>query len=134
MGSLNKVFLIGRLGKDPELRDAGASTVCNFTLATDERVKGADGQYESRPEWHRCTAWNKTADLVAKHLKKGSLVHVEGKLQTRKYEKDGQTHYATEVIVFLVQFLDSRKGDDSSPAQARDDFESPAGVDDDIPF
>jgi single-strand DNA-binding protein len=108
-GSLNSVMLIGRLGKDPESRftQSGAQVV-SFSLATDESYT-KDGQKVEQTEWHRCVAWNKTADLIAKYLHKGSLVYVSGKLQTRQWQdQQGQTRYTTEINVFQVQFLESK--------------------------
>lgn len=136
MATLNKVFLLGRLGRDPETRHTRAGkAVCNFSLATDERVPDGSGGWTERPEWHNCVAWDKTAEVVAKYLRKGSPCLVEGRLQTREYEKDGIKRKATEIVVFNVQFLGSKKDEDGA---ARTD-ERPAakyepGPDDDIPF
>lgn len=140
MGSLNKVMLIGNLGDDPKLRELeGGGKVCNFTVATNERFKDRSGEMQEKVEWHRCVAWNKTADVIDGYLRKGSPVFIEGKLQTRKYDKDGQTHYATEVYVLNVQFLAKKPdGGESThrerPAETRTDYGSPLGADDDIPF
>ena len=112
MASLNQVFIIGRLGKDPELRysQAGAA-VCNMTIATDESFTDRDGNRQDRTEWHRVTAFQKTAENCANFLAKGSLVHVSGSLTTRKWQdQQGQDRYTTEIKAERVQFLD-RKGD-----------------------
>ena len=108
-GSLNKVMLIGRLGKDPELRQSNSGTsVVNFTMATSERYKeqGAS-EWTEKTEWHRCVCFGSRAEVIAKYLKKGSPVYVEGGLQTRSWDdKDGQKKYSTEVVVRDFQFLD----------------------------
>lgn len=108
-GSLNKVMLIGRLGKDPELRQSNSGTsVVNFTMATSERYKeqGAS-EWTEKTEWHRCVCFGSRAEVIAKYLKKGSPVYVEGGLQTRSWDdKDGQKKYSTEIVVRDFQFLD----------------------------
>lgn len=136
MGALNKVFLLGNLGGDPEIRHTNnGAKVCNVNLCTNERRKMPDGTYEDHAEWHRLVAWNKTAEAMAAHLKKGSAVLIEGKLQTRTYEKEGQKHYATEIVVFNVQFIGGKAdGGIAEKRQQADDWGAPAGVDDDIPF
>ena len=118
MASLNQVFIIGRLGKDPELRysQAGAA-VCNMTIATDESFTDRDGNRQDRTEWHRVTAFQKTAENCANFLAKGSLVHVSGSLTTRKWtDQQGQDRYTTEIKADRVQFLD-RKGDNQGADQ-----------------
>lgn len=110
--SLNKVMVIGRLGRDPELKytQAGAP-VCTLNLATDESYKDNNGQKVERTEWHRVVVFQKAAENCSQYLAKGSLVFVEGNLQTRKWQdQQGQDRYATEIRAHRVQFLD-RKGD-----------------------
>lgn len=110
--SLNKVMVIGRLGRDPELKytQAGAP-VCTLNLATDESYKDNNGQKVERTEWHRVVVFQKAAENCSQYLAKGSLVFVEGSLQTRKWQdQQGQDRYATEIRAHRVQFLD-RKGD-----------------------
>jgi len=104
---LNKVILIGRLGKDAEKREASSGTsVATFSVATDEVVK-KNGKKETHTEWHRIVAFGKLADQCAEYLKKGRLVYIEGKLRTRSYEdKQGNNRYITEVYADLVKFLD----------------------------
>lgn len=136
MASLNKVQLIGNVGQDPDLRSTpSGAAVCNFSVATNK--KGKDGQPD-RTEWHRCVAWNKTAEAVHKYVRKGDPVYVEGELQTRKYEKDGQTHYSTEVIAWTVLFLKGKRDaePDERPASEYRASEKAAAPmqDDDIPF
>jgi len=112
MSGINKVFLIGRLGKDPELKyTPGGKAVCNFSLATSEKWKDQSGEWQEKTEWHRCQAWGKIAENAAKWLNKGKLAYVEGKLQTRSWEKDGQTHYTTEIVVREWQALEYEKQD-----------------------
>jgi single-strand DNA-binding protein len=110
-GSLNKVMIIGRLGRDPELKyTQSGQPVCNLNVATDEGyVK--DGQRVEKTEWHRIVVWGKQAETVANYLAKGRLVYVEGKIETRKWQdKDGQDRYTTEIKADRVQFLDSKGG------------------------
>jgi single-strand DNA-binding protein len=109
MGSMNKVILIGRLGKDPEDRVTGGGTrVSSFTLAT-HQFRPGNGTPQEITEWHRIVAYGKAAELCLQHLHKGKLVCVEGSLQTRSWEKPpGEKHYATEVIAARVTFLDSK--------------------------
>ena len=108
-GSLNKVMLIGRLGRDPEVRyTQSGQAVATLNMATDESyVK--DGQKVEQTEWHRVVFWGKQAELCGNYLHKGSLIYVEGKLQTRQWQdQQGQTRYTTEVRGFVLQFLESK--------------------------
>jgi single-strand DNA-binding protein len=109
MGSLNKVLLIGRLGRDPEERTtAGGTRVSNFTLATDT-FQGNDR--DKKTEWHRIVAYGRSAELCNQYLRKGRLVCVEGSLQTHSWEKPpGEKHYMTEVVSSRITFLDSKEG------------------------
>ena len=110
--SLNKVMVIGRLGRDPELKytQAGAP-VCTLNVATDESYTDRDGNKVDKAEWHRVVVFQKAAENCSQYLAKGSLVFVEGNLQTRKWQnQQGQDRYATEIRAHRVQFLD-RKGD-----------------------
>lgn len=107
--SFNKIFLLGRLGKAPELRYSTAGNpITKFSVATNERVKGAGGQVEEHTEWHKVVVFGASAENCSKFLKQGSLVFVEGKLRTRKYtDKDNVEKYFTEVIADMVHFLDA---------------------------
>lgn len=105
---VNKVILLGRLGGDPESRQAGATTVANFTIATSDKYKDKQDQWQERTEWHRIVAWGKLADICAQYLHKGSQVYVEGKLQTRSWEKEGVKQYTTEVVLSEMQMLDGK--------------------------
>lgn len=107
--SVNKLIAIGRLTADPQLRHtpSGAS-VANFTLAVNESWKDKDGQKQERCEFMRIVVWGKLAELCAQYLAKGRRVYLEGRLQTKQYEKDGQTHHSTEIQAQTVQFIDSQ--------------------------
>ena len=107
MAGLNRATIIGNLGKDPEVRYSNQGTaICNMTIATSESwTDKSTGEKQEKTEWHRCVSFGKQAEVLGKYLVKGSQVYVEGKLQTRQYEKDGQTHYATEIVVQDFTFL-----------------------------
>ncbi len=108
--SINKVQLIGRLGKDPELRNLeNGGAVCSFSLATDETWKDkTTGEKKQRTEWHSIIVWGPLAGICGKYLHKGSLIYIEGKNRTRKWEKDGVTRYITEVYVDDMKMLGSK--------------------------
>jgi len=142
MASVNKVILIGNLGRDPELRyTKGGQAVANFSLATSDSFTNREGTREERTEWHRIVAWAKTAELCAKYLSKGRTVYIEGQLRTRDWEdKDGNKRQTTEVHAQTVQFLGSpggRGGEGGGPrggaSEGGGPEEPPVGGDD-IPF
>jgi len=145
MASVNRVTLIGNLGRDPELRyTAGGQPVANFTLATHERFNDREGKPQERTEWHRIVVWGKQAENCANYLAKGRSVYIEGRLQTREWEdKEGQKRQTTEVVAQTVQFLDRREGGREAPPRGAggpgpsgggpDAAPGPAGGDD-IPF
>jgi single-strand DNA-binding protein len=111
MGSVNKVILVGNLGADPELKYTPSNRpLCNLRIATTDVFKDKSGQRQERTEWHRVTVWGDTAENCNKYLAKGRSVYVEGRLQTRSYDKDGQKHYATDVVADRVVFLGSGGG------------------------
>lgn len=111
MGSVNKVILIGNLGADPELKyTANSKALCNLRIATTEVYKDKSGQRQEKTEWHRITVWGDTAENCSKYLSKGRSVYIEGRLQTRSYDKDGQKHYATDIVADRVVFLGSGGG------------------------
>ncbi len=155
--SVNKVFLLGNVGKDPEIRSsANGVMVANFTLATSDRFQDAQGNWQDRTEWHNLVAFKRTAEVVRDYVKKGSKLYVEGKIQTRSWDdKDsGAKRYRTEIIVNDLSLLSGRdegagSGGYSRPASsagstASFDQRPPAGQDDlaqsaeisddDIPF
>ena len=111
MASVNKVILIGNLGRDPETRympDGGAIT--NISIATTDTWKDKAGEKQEKTEWHRVAFFGRLAEIAGEYLKKGSQVYVEGQLRTRKYDKDGQTHYSTEIRADTMQMLGRREG------------------------
>ena len=110
MRGLNKVTLIGNLGKDPEIQTLeGNIKVAKFSLATTENYKDSNGQNQSNTDWHNVVLWRGLADLANNYLKKGSLIYVEGKLKTRSYDdKDGQKKYVTEIIAEQLLLLDKK--------------------------
>ena len=141
---INKVILVGNLGQDPEVKyTAGGAAVTTLSLATSESWKDKDtGSDQEKTEWHRVVLWRRLAEIAGEYLKKGSKVYIEGQLQTRKWEQDGQTRYTTEVVGRDMQFLDSR-GSSSSDSSSYDDINQDmssqnlpdSGItDDDIPF
>lgn len=142
MASVNKVILVGNLGRDPEMRFLpNGDAVCNFSVATTESWKGKDGQKQEKTEWHRCNAFRKLAEIAGEYLKKGSQVYIEGRLQTREWEKDGVKRTQTEVIVSEMRMLGSRSGAGGSsgepapkPSAGETPLEKIANMDDDIPF
>ena len=116
MGSVNKVILIGNLGADPELKYTPSSrALCNLRIATTDVFKDKGGQRQERTEWHRVTVWGDQAENCSKYLSKGRSVYVEGRLQTRSYDKEGQKHYATDVVAERVVFLGSGGGGGGAP-------------------
>lgn len=142
---VNKVILVGNLGADPETRYMpSGDAVTNIRIATSESWKDKQtGEQQERTEWHRITFYKRLAEIAAEYLRKGSQVYVEGRLRTRTYEKDGQTHYSTEIVADNMQMLGSRGGaggrSDDNSAPARERPAAPASgadtnFDDDIPF
>jgi len=121
MAGINKVILIGNLGKDPEVRHLeGGASVAHFTLATNEYYKDKQGTRVERTEWHSIAAWRGLAEMAEKYLKKGQQVYVEGKIRTRQYQdKDNQTRYITEIIADEITMLGSRpQATDGQSAQS----------------
>ncbi|TNE52341.1 MAG: single-stranded DNA-binding protein [Deltaproteobacteria bacterium] len=109
--SVNKVILVGNLGSDPETREVNGRTVANFSVATNESWTDGSGQRQERTQWHRVTVWGKLAEICARHLGRGRKVYLEGRLNYRNQERDGQTIRYTDIVAQTVQFLDSRGGD-----------------------
>ena len=109
---VNKVILLGNLGKDPELRYTTSQTaVCSFSLATGERRKDASGNWVDHTEWHNIVTFGKTAENCSNFLKKGRQAFIEGRIQTRKWQdKEGKDRYTTEIIASTVQFVGTREG------------------------
>jgi len=156
--SVNKVILLGNVGKDPEIRSTGGGTmVANFTLATSDRFQDAQGNWQDRTEWHNLVAFKRLAEIVRDYVKKGSKLYVEGKIQTRSWDdkETGAKRYRTEIIVNDISLLSgrddssggggySRSSSSSSSGASNMDQRQPAGQDDyaqsaeisddDIPF
>lgn len=110
MASLNKVTLIGNVGKDPEIKTfASGNKVANIILATSERYKDRNGEQKEETEWHSVQAFGKLADVVERFVHKGSLLYLDGKIRTRSYEADGRTMYRTEILADHIQMLDRRE-------------------------
>lgn len=140
---VNKVILIGNLGKDPEVRyTPNGVAVANFTLATSETWKDKQtGENQERTEWHRVVLFARLGEIAGEYLRKGSKAYVEGRLQTRKWQdKSGQDRYTTEIVAESLQLLDSKGGnapDTSSTASDKSEMPQTASADnfdDDIPF
>jgi single-strand DNA-binding protein len=112
MASVNKVILLGNLGRDPETRyTTGGDAVTNLRIATSEQWKDKSGEKQERTEWHSVVLFGRQAEVAGEYLKKGRSVYIEGRLQTRKYtDKDGHEKYATEVVGDRMQLLGSREG------------------------
>ena len=152
--SVNKVILLGNVGKDPEIRSTGGGTmVANFTLATSDRFQDAQGNWQDRTEWHNLVAFKRTAEIVRDYVKKGHKLYVEGKIQTRSWDdkESGQKKYRTEILVNDLSLLSGREdggttsggysrqssgssGHDQRPSPSQDDFAQTEISDDDIPF
>ncbi len=153
MASVNKVILVGNLGRDPETRyTTDGAAITNITVATSERWKDkASGEMKEATEWHRVAFFGRLAEIAGEYLKKGSQVYVEGKIRTRKWQdKEGQDRYTTEVVADEMKMLGSRQGMGGEPDRGSDEPRTAraggtkpaagkpvadiAGMDDDIPF
>ncbi|MBU0983248.1 MAG: single-stranded DNA-binding protein [candidate division Zixibacteria bacterium] len=138
--SVNKVILVGRLGKDPELKyTPSGRAVATFSLATDRRWTGQDGQKNRVTTWHNIVSWGKQAEIMKEYLRKGQQVYLEGRIDNRSYDdKEGNKKYISEVVVENFSFIGSREGGsgDDIPAggPAPDMPENDSGGDDDLPF
>ena len=115
MASFNKLIIMGRLGRDPELREFTGSTLCSFPVATSEKWSGSDGSKQERTTWHDVKIWGKQAENCAQYLKKGSQVLVEGSVEIYEYEKDGEKRRSYQVAARNVQFISTPKLDDDDP-------------------
>ena len=154
---VNKVILVGRLGRDPETRyTGGGQAVANFSVATDETYKDRNGERQKRTEWHRITVWGKQAEIAQQYLKKGALVYIEGRIQTREWQdKEGQKRTSFEIVANNFRMLGGRadgaaagasggagapRGDDFDQSAPSEESSSGAGQsgpeisDEDIPF
>ena len=127
---MNKTILIGRVGKEPEIRKVGESKVANLSLATSEKYRSKSGETQETTEWHNIVIWGKLADVVEKYVHKGNQLALEGKIQTRKWQdKDGNDRYTTEINCSSMEMLSG------APAGAKQKQETSAsGSNDDLPF
>jgi single-strand DNA-binding protein len=148
--SVNKAILVGRLGKDPETRyTSGGQAVCNFTMATDETYKDRSGERQKRTEWHRIVVWGKQAEIAQQYLHKGSLLYVEGRIQSRQWDdREGQKRTTVEIVANNFRMLGGRgdaaaagagggsaaSTDSDFHAAPADDNAGPEVSDEDIPF
>lgn len=155
--SVNRVVLLGNVGKSPEAKKLpSGDTVASFSLATSERFKDKSGQWQDKPEWHAITVFGKLADVVNQYVRKGSKLYVEGRIQTRSWDKDGETRYRTEIVARDIVLLSGKDQEDRatfadigrsasqrptdtthfppSVKQAQADRANPEITDDDIPF
>jgi single-strand DNA-binding protein len=139
--SVNKVILVGRLGRDPETRyTGGGQAVANFSMATDESYKDKNGERQKRTEWHKIVVWGKQAEIAQQYLKKGSLIFVEGRIQSREWQdKEGQKRTSFEIVASNFRMLGSRAesaaagagGGAAGRSGGAEDFESHAAPADD---
>lgn len=148
MTSVNKAILVGRLGKDPEIRSLpNGEAVANLSLATSTKYKSkVTGELVEETEWHRIIVFGKNAGKAASYLHKGSRVYLEGRIKTKKYQgKDGIERYCTDIVCDVLQFLDSKQDSTNSEETQQPEFKKPisqaskkdpifSGMDDDIPF
>lgn len=136
MSNLNKVMLIGRIGKDPELKTIPSGKVMmNLTLATSEKYKDKSGNKQEKTEWHKVVLWEKLADIVAKYCQKGSRIYVEGSLQTREWkDKEGNRRFTTEIVGRNIQLFDFKTENNSRPQPAKQSNYPSYGGEDEVPF
>ena len=118
---VQKTFIIGRLGKDPETRNTDNGTVANFSVAVSEVYKDKNGEKKEITEWFNIVLWKGLADIAAKYLKKGSLVYIEGKMRTRTWEKDGVKRYTTELIGNELKMLGDKSSNSAAPSPSPGD-------------
>ena len=127
---MNRVMLIGRLGKDPEIRYLPSGTaMAKFSLATNRRKRNGE---EQPPDWHRITVWSRLAEICAQYLTKGKQVMIEGRIEYRTYDKDGVKHYTTDIIADNMEMLGGRG--DSEPGEVREPSRPAGFQEEDIPF
>lgn len=134
--SVNRAILVGRLGRDPETRHTGAGqSVCNFSLATDESFKDKSGERRKRTEWHKIVVWGKQAEIAQQYLKKGSLVYLEGRIQSREWtDKENEKRTALEIVADSFRMLDGRKNGNAAPAGKPASSGAYEPSDEDVPF
>lgn len=147
-GTINKAIIIGRLGKDPDMRyTPGGTAVANFSAATNHGTKDADGNWTDQTEWHNIVTFGRQAEFAGEYLKKGKLVFIEGRLQTRSWEdQNGNKHYKTEIVGSNIQLLGSKgdagatdtvdapKPEQTQTAPPQEEPSDPQSEEDDLPF
>jgi single-strand DNA-binding protein len=132
---MNKAMVIGNLGNDPEIRYTQKGTaVATFSIATTEKWKDAEGVQQEHTDWHRIVAWKGLAEICGDHLKKGSKVYIEGKMQTRKWEENGITRYTTEIIAKSMEMLGGNNFDKETDSSSAPNGDNPPLPDTDVPF
>lgn len=141
MKGVNKVILLGHLGRDPEVKYTQSGTaVARFSLATNERFKGKDGQWQDKTEWHNVVLWQRLAELAGEHLHKGEKVYIEGRLETRSWDKDGEKRYTTSIVASELVLLGNREPSEPTNTKGRagqatsPNIHGVAVTDADIPF
>ena len=138
--SLNRATLIGNLGQDPELKTTPqGSSVCTISIATSEKYKDKNGEWQESTDWHRVVLWDKLADIAKEYLRKGSKVFIEGRIKTRSYEKDNETKYITEIVGNHLIMLSPKEQSDveheSSPSPENHlATDSVTAEEDEVPF
>ena len=140
--SVNKAFILGRVGKDPQVSHISDTKKASFSIATTDRgyTKQDGTQVPDRTEWHNIVAWRGLAEICEKYVHKGDLLHIEGKIQTRSWEKDGQTHYITEIVAEVVELFPKNQQGQQAPQPApvpgneTELWEDPAPKSEDDPF
>jgi single-strand DNA-binding protein len=133
MRGVNKAILVGTLGRDPELRDVNGTTVTTVSVATSEKWKDKNtGEVKEKTEWHRVVFWGALAGIAGKYLTKGSQVYIEGRIETRKWQKDGEDRYSTEIKASELQMLGG--GQQHSHQQEEPRQQQMPQEDDDVPF
>ena len=123
MASVNKVILLGNLGRDPELKTVGDNSITSLAVATSRRVKGKDGNYSNETEWHNVTLFGRNAETVAKHFAKGDSIYIEGRIHTREYtDKQGIKRWRTDIICDNWQFGSKRNGNGGTEGNDGEDI------------
>ena len=131
MKTLNKVLLLGSVGRDPELKQTAVGTlVANLSLATSERRKDSSGNWKDETTWHNLIAFGRTAEVIRDYVTKGSSLHIEGRIQTRSWESDGKKQYRTEIVIENLILIGGRKQEQAY----REPAEPVAAEDEDVPF
>ncbi|TAN64449.1 single-stranded DNA-binding protein [bacterium] len=138
MAGINKVILVGNLGKDPEMRyTPGGLAVCNFSLATTEKKKDKEGKLQEKTEWHKVVVFDKLAEICGQYLSKGKQIYIEGRIQTRAWDdKAGVKRYTTEIVATTMQMLGHKDSGAAAPSSSSEEppAEAPPSDMEDVPF